>query len=181
MVFLIQNSQNRDTAALQIKLDELIARLEGPRKALLDLEDLDEETLEKLRAEYARLADEARGAADEGADVTPVERSIQEICGSGEGKVEVTVRSTAAARTPPSRRQRPRAPLRRRVQGGGGKLLRSGWTQGFQAPASCPAPPRKLRTATSVGVILSRARHRSPLDSENCAPNARVRFHVHSA
>ncbi len=96
MVFLIQNSQNRDTAALQIKLDELIARLEGPRKALLDLEDLDEETLEKLRAEYARLADEARGAADEGADVTPVERSIQEICGSGEGKVEVTVRSTAA-------------------------------------------------------------------------------------
>jgi len=56
MVFLIQNSQNRDTAALQIKLDELIARLEGPRDALLDLEDLDEETLERLRLEYALIA-----------------------------------------------------------------------------------------------------------------------------
>ncbi|MFG1465108.1 low affinity iron permease family protein [Xanthobacter sp. DSM 24535] len=60
MVFLIQNSQNRDTAALQIKLDELIARTEGPRNALLDLEDLDEVTLEKLRLEYALLADRAR-------------------------------------------------------------------------------------------------------------------------
>ncbi|OYZ87456.1 MAG: hypothetical protein B7Y01_04930, partial [Xanthobacter sp. 17-67-6] len=62
MVFLIQNSQNRDTAALQIKLDELIARTEGPRNALLDLEDLDEETLDKLRLEYALLADRAREA-----------------------------------------------------------------------------------------------------------------------
>ncbi|MFG1428057.1 low affinity iron permease family protein [Roseixanthobacter glucoisosaccharinicivorans] len=74
MVFLIQNSQNRDTAALQIKLDELIARTEGPRNALLDLEDLDETTLEKLRMEYALLADRAReegkgqgGARDPGA------------------------------------------------------------------------------------------------------------------
>lgn len=67
MVFLIQNSQNRDTAALQIKLDELIARLDGPREVLLDLEDLDEETLERLRLEYALLADKARESRDAGA------------------------------------------------------------------------------------------------------------------
>lgn len=67
MVFLIQNSQNRDTAALQIKLDELIARLDGPREVLLDLEDLDEETLERLRLEYALLADKARERSDSGA------------------------------------------------------------------------------------------------------------------
>lgn len=66
MVFLIQNSQNRDTAALQIKLDELIARLDGPRETLLDLEDLDEEVLERIRLEYALLADQARARGDEG-------------------------------------------------------------------------------------------------------------------
>ena len=67
MVFLIQNSQNRDTEALQIKLDELIARTDGPRNVLLDLEDLDEKTLDRLRADYARLADGARASADHGA------------------------------------------------------------------------------------------------------------------
>ena len=67
MVFLIQNSQNRDAEALQIKIDELIARTQGPRNVLLDLEDLDEETLDRLRADYARLADGARASADHGA------------------------------------------------------------------------------------------------------------------
>ncbi|QRG08859.1 low affinity iron permease family protein [Xanthobacter dioxanivorans] len=71
MVFLIQNSQNRDTAALQIKLDELIARLDGPREVLLDLEDLDEEALERLRLEYALLADKARARGDAGARPEP--------------------------------------------------------------------------------------------------------------
>ena len=96
MVFLIQNSQNRDTAALQIKLDELIARTEGPRKALLDLEDLDEKTLDRLRAEYAKLADKARGEADEGAEVEPLGRSIQEICAADDTEaLEVEVVSSA--------------------------------------------------------------------------------------
>ena len=75
MVFLIQNSQNRDTAALQIKLDELIARLEGPRETLLDLEDLEEEALERLRLEYALLADEARGREDLGSGCVPIEKA----------------------------------------------------------------------------------------------------------
>lgn len=62
MVFVIQNSQNRDTAALQIKLDELISKLQGPREILLDLEELDEDELEKLRAEFEALAEKARRA-----------------------------------------------------------------------------------------------------------------------
>jgi len=60
MVFLIQNTQNRDTEAIQIKLDELIYALKGPNAALLDLEELDEKTLDKIRAAYVERAAEAR-------------------------------------------------------------------------------------------------------------------------
>lgn len=61
MVFLIQNTQNRDTAALQIKLDELI-RINGrATNVLLDLEELDADEIEKLRARYEKLAAKARG------------------------------------------------------------------------------------------------------------------------
>lgn len=60
MVFIIQNSQNRDTAAMQIKLDELISKLEGAREELLDLEELDEEKLEEIRKEFEARARKAR-------------------------------------------------------------------------------------------------------------------------
>ncbi|HSE67686.1 MAG TPA: low affinity iron permease family protein [Gemmatimonadales bacterium] len=60
MVFLIQHTQNRDTVALQIKLDELIRVLPAARNLLLDLEELDEEAQEKIRAEYTRLAEQFR-------------------------------------------------------------------------------------------------------------------------
>ncbi|MBA4015947.1 MAG: low affinity iron permease family protein [Pirellula sp.] len=60
MVFLIQNSQNRDSEAVQIKLDELIRALEGAENALLDLEELDECELDQMRKRYLTLADEAR-------------------------------------------------------------------------------------------------------------------------
>ena len=69
MVFLIQHTQNRDTAALQVKLDELIRATKGAHIALLDLEELEEAELEKIRANYRRLACDARehlrrGSAD---------------------------------------------------------------------------------------------------------------------
>jgi low affinity Fe/Cu permease len=63
MVFIIQNSQNRDTAAMQIKLDELICRLEGAREELLDLEELDEDKLEAIRDEFEAMAAKARKLA----------------------------------------------------------------------------------------------------------------------
>jgi len=66
MVFLIQNTQNRDTGAMQAKLDELIRAIEGAHNALLDLEELDEEEIEHIRRDYRRLAAEARRAIERG-------------------------------------------------------------------------------------------------------------------
>ena len=60
MVFLIQNTQNRDSAALQIKLDELIRATRGAKNSLLDLEELSQDELEKLRQQYEALAAKAR-------------------------------------------------------------------------------------------------------------------------
>ena len=60
MVFLIQNTQNRDTEALQIKLDEVVRSIKGARNEVLDLEEMDEEALEDIRKEYLALADHAR-------------------------------------------------------------------------------------------------------------------------
>jgi low affinity Fe/Cu permease len=65
MVFLIQNSQNRDTEAIQIKLDELIRATKGAQNALLDLEDLDPEELEKFRSSYTRMARQAKDPDDQ--------------------------------------------------------------------------------------------------------------------
>jgi low affinity Fe/Cu permease len=61
MVFLIQNTQNRDTAAMQIKLDELIRAIDRAHNALLDLEELDEKDLTVFRKRYEKLAEAARG------------------------------------------------------------------------------------------------------------------------
>lgn len=60
MVFIVQNSQNRDTAAMQIKLDELLSKVEGAREELMDLEELDEEKLSQIRADYEKRAKVAR-------------------------------------------------------------------------------------------------------------------------
>jgi low affinity Fe/Cu permease len=61
MVFVIQNTQNRDGEAIQIKLDELIRAIEGARNSTLDLEELTEGELDDIRKEYLTLAEEARG------------------------------------------------------------------------------------------------------------------------
>ncbi len=60
MVFLIQNTQNRDTAAIHIKLDELIRAMEGAHNALLDLEEMEDCDIERIRRDYESLAAEAR-------------------------------------------------------------------------------------------------------------------------
>jgi len=60
MVFLLQNTQYRDSEAIQIKLDELIRAMEGAHNALLELEELDEKDLDRIRAEYRKLAEKAR-------------------------------------------------------------------------------------------------------------------------
>ena len=60
MVFLIQNTQNRDAEAVQVKLDELLRATTGAHNALLDLEELEDRELDRMRAGYARLAEGAR-------------------------------------------------------------------------------------------------------------------------
>ena len=60
MVFLLQNTQYRDSEAIQIKLDELIRAMEGAHNMLLELEELDEKDLDRIRAEYRKLAEKAR-------------------------------------------------------------------------------------------------------------------------
>jgi len=66
MVFLIQNSQNRDTEAIQIKLDELIRATQGAHNALLDLEELNEEELDAFRSRYEAMAEAARKGMQNG-------------------------------------------------------------------------------------------------------------------
>src|SRR5687767_3759809 len=65
MVFLIQNTQNRDAEAMHIKLDELIRAAKGAQNSLLDLEELDEEDLDRIRSRYECLAQEARRELEE--------------------------------------------------------------------------------------------------------------------
>ena len=64
MVFLIQNSQNRDTQAIQLKLDELIRATRGAHNALMDLEELEEQELDAFRSRYIALAKAARDCRD---------------------------------------------------------------------------------------------------------------------
>jgi low affinity Fe/Cu permease len=66
MVFLIQNTQNRDSHAMQLKLDELIRAIEGAHNTLLDIEELNEEELTRLRRRYAALAARAREELKQG-------------------------------------------------------------------------------------------------------------------
>src|SRR5690242_8485273 len=82
MVFLIQSTQNRDSEAIQVKLDELIRLSKGGHNTLLDLEELEDEELDSIRAEYCRIAEEARarlrrGEAD--TDVPEVQRERSEL------------------------------------------------------------------------------------------------------
>jgi len=60
MVFLIQNTQNRDSAAIQLKLDELIRCMQGAHNALLDIEELSQRDLDAIRLHYSKLASQAR-------------------------------------------------------------------------------------------------------------------------
>jgi low affinity Fe/Cu permease len=93
MVFLIQNTQNRDSTAMQIKLDELIRAVRGAHNELVDLEDLTEEELEQMKAHYTRLAERARARlrkrtreSEEGEDQTETGR----VRGSGKAATKAS-------------------------------------------------------------------------------------------
>ena len=79
MVFLIQSTQNRDSEAIQVKLDELIRLSEGGHNALLDLEELEEEELDAIRQEYCRIAEEARARLRRGEQDTDVPELAEQL------------------------------------------------------------------------------------------------------
>ncbi|HEU4697828.1 MAG TPA: low affinity iron permease family protein [Gemmatimonadales bacterium] len=88
MVFLIQNTQNRDATAMQLKLDELIRAMKGAEDAALSLEDLTDEDLARVKAAYDRLAARARAQGLDGGDAgarqaqldgTEVETTLQDV------------------------------------------------------------------------------------------------------
>lgn len=74
MVFLIQNAQNRDSEAVQVKLDELLRVTMGAHNALLDLEELEERELDRIQRSYKALAERARQELREGSPDTGVGR-----------------------------------------------------------------------------------------------------------
>jgi len=79
MVFLIQNTQNRDSLAIHLKLDELIRSHKGAHTALLNLEELSTEELDRFQRVYTSIAERAREHLRKGGDDTDVPRmSIQD-------------------------------------------------------------------------------------------------------
>lgn len=97
MVFLIQNAQNRDTHALQIKLDELIRVTEGAHTALLDLEELDDLEICKVRMRYQLLAAESRKRIEAG----DADTYVPELPAAEEKKLE-----KSSGRVSPKRKKR---------------------------------------------------------------------------
>jgi low affinity Fe/Cu permease len=72
MVFLIQNTQNRDSEAMQMKLDELIRSIHGAHNALVNLEELEDAELDRIRENYSLIAERARRALERGRSDTGV-------------------------------------------------------------------------------------------------------------
>ncbi len=95
MVFVIQNTQNRDSVAVQIKLDELVRATHGARNALLDLEELEVSELEKLQKEYETLAVRARESLDRKAQV----RAAVKVAKAGAGPASPPRKKTATKTT----------------------------------------------------------------------------------
>ena len=98
MVFLIQNSQNRESKAVQVKLDEIIRALEGAHNTLLNLEELDDKELDTIHKRYVALADRARDALERGEVDTEVLEVLEEKTEQAlEEKVGVSARKKARA------------------------------------------------------------------------------------
>lgn len=76
MVFLIQNTQNRDAKAMHLKLDELLRGVEGARTGMVDLEDLSDEDLKKLQQEFQRLREREPDLVD--GDLERIESELHE-------------------------------------------------------------------------------------------------------
>lgn len=98
MVFVLQNSQNRDTEALQIKIDELIRANKSAQNALLDLESLPQDNLDTFRDHYRKLAEHARSQGFDPASIIAGMEAEKEIIQRGKRNHPRTRKRKAAAR-----------------------------------------------------------------------------------
>jgi low affinity Fe/Cu permease len=80
MVFLIQNTQNRDSTAMHLKLDEIIYALDGAHNTLMNLEDLEDKDLQAIQQRYKALAEKAQGALEE-EDIEAAAEHIEQLAG----------------------------------------------------------------------------------------------------
>jgi low affinity Fe/Cu permease len=78
MLFLIQNTQNRESAALQLKADELLRAMRGAQNAFINLEELSEEDLIRIKEKYAKMAELARAKAGMTAPADPTPADMPE-------------------------------------------------------------------------------------------------------
>ncbi|MBI2767955.1 MAG: low affinity iron permease family protein [Chloroflexi bacterium] len=85
MVFIIQNTQNRDTLAMNLKLDELLRGTKGPRTSMVDLEDLSDAELRRLRDQFQALSEKARNVFERVEDVEDAEDAEDAVDGETHG------------------------------------------------------------------------------------------------
>ena len=78
MVFLIQNTQNRDAKAIHLKLDELLRAVKGARTGLVDLENLSDEDLKKLQEQFQHLREQHHGQALAADDLAAIEDELED-------------------------------------------------------------------------------------------------------
>jgi low affinity Fe/Cu permease len=84
MVFLIQNTQNRDSTALHLKIDEIVRALDGARNSVLNLEDLEEKDLEAIHKRYKAMAEKAQDALDRD-DVEEAVEHLEKLTAAKQG------------------------------------------------------------------------------------------------
>lgn len=82
MIFLIRNAQNRESEAVQLKLDELIRATKAAHNSLLDIEELSEEELDRIKARFERLARKAREESNAGQAEVVLPASFQDAAGT---------------------------------------------------------------------------------------------------
>ncbi len=88
MVFLIQNTQNRDAKAMHLKLDELLRGVEGARTSMVDLEDLSDEDLKKLQDDFQRLRERSPTLVDD--DIERIDSELHERVAKEKQEAPVT-------------------------------------------------------------------------------------------
>ena len=93
IVFLIQNTQNRDTKALHLKLDELIRSIQGARNSMLNLEELSDDELENLQRQFKRISEHYARISDHVAEVAEVANIAEDKEGEKEERKSETTSS----------------------------------------------------------------------------------------